>query len=64
LFHWSYLWVDVKFVLGEFPRDTWHVGWFPCKDVSILTEELDERAFLCGREVCSHSHLLGGISRC
>ena len=29
---------------------TWHVRWFPCEDVPVLTEELDERFFLFGVE--------------
>ena len=33
-------------VLSQFPRDTRHVLWSPCKDVPILTEEPDELAFL------------------
>jgi len=38
--------VDVKRVLGKFPGNTRHVGRRPCEDVPVLTEELDERAFL------------------
>ena len=38
--------VDIECVLSKFPRNTWHVGWFPCKYFPALTEELDERAFL------------------
>jgi hypothetical protein len=37
-------------VLGKFPGDAWHICWTPGKHPSVLTEELDERAFLCGRE--------------
>ena len=37
---------DVEMVLDEFPRYTRHVLWRPCKDVPVLTEELDELAFL------------------
>ena len=33
-------------MLNQFPRNTRHVLWSPCEDVPILTEELDERAFL------------------
>ena len=36
----------MQFVLGEILRDTRHVLWGPCKNVSILTEEVDELAFL------------------
>src|SRR4051812_11133820 len=38
--------VDVKVVLGEFPRYSGHVRWLPCEDISIFAQELDERAFL------------------
>ena len=33
-------------MLGDFPRDAWHVRGFPRKDVSVGAEEADERAFL------------------
>ena len=36
----------MELVLGEFPRYSRHVLRGPCKDVPILTEELDELAFL------------------
>src|SRR3954469_12879475 len=41
---------DVKLVLGKFPRYSRHVLWGPCKDVPVLTEELDELAFLFAAE--------------
>ena len=39
-------WVDSQTVLSQLPGYTWHVRWLPCKDVPVLTEELDERFFL------------------
>ena len=39
-------------MLGEILRDTRHVLWGPCKNVSILTEEVDELAFLFTVQVC------------
>ena len=33
-------------MLSQFPRNTRHVLWSPREDVPILTEELDELAFL------------------
>ena len=51
--------INVKSVLSEFPRYTWHVGWFPCKDVPVLTDELDERAFLFWIQVDTDAELLG-----
>jgi len=53
----------VKFVLGKFPRDTRHVFGGPCKDVLILTEEIDELAFLFAVEAGADGHALGGVSR-
>ena len=49
-------------LLSEFSRYTWHVGRLPCKDVLILTDELDERAFLFGIQVGTDSELLGRIA--
>ena len=46
LFDGFYLGVDTQTVLSQSPRYTWHVRGFPCKDVPVLTEELDERFFL------------------
>ena len=53
----------MKCVLGEFPGYSWHVGWTPCEDFPALTEELDERAFLYGREAFRHQSGLGGVRR-
>ena len=33
-------------MLSPPPGNTRHVSWLPCKDVPVLTEELDERFFL------------------
>jgi hypothetical protein len=41
------IFVDIKGVLGKFSWDTWHVFGRPCENIPILTEELDELAFLC-----------------
>jgi hypothetical protein len=49
-------------VLGKFPRYTCHVIWLPCEDVPVLTEELDERAFLFGGQICPNGGGLGGIA--
>ena len=50
--------VNIKSVLSEFPQYTWHVRRFPCKDVMVLTDELDERAFLFGIQVSTDTELL------
>jgi hypothetical protein len=49
-------------MLGKFPRYTCHVRWLPCKDIPILTEELDERAFLFGGQICPNGGGLGVIA--
>ena len=41
---WSYFWVDSQTMLSQSPGYTRHVRRFPCKDVPVLTEELDERS--------------------
>ena len=43
--------IDLECVFGEFPGYSWHVRWAPCEDFPVLTEELDERAFLFGSEI-------------
>ena len=51
--------INIKCVLSEFPRYTWHVRRFPCKDVSVLMDELDERAFLFWIQVSADANQLG-----
>ena len=51
--------INVECVLSEFPRYTWNVRRFPCTDVLILTDELDERAFLFGIQVSADAELFG-----
>ena len=38
--------MDLQVILGDFPRNARHIQGFPRKDVFIVTEEVDERAFL------------------
>src|SRR4051812_10527862 len=52
-------WTNVQLVLGEFPRHTRHVLWRPCKDVPVLTEELDELALLFVAKSSSDHNKLG-----
>ena len=40
----------MELVLGKFPRYSRHVLRGPCKDIPILTEELDKLAFLFAAE--------------
>ena len=35
-------------MLGDLPRDAWHIRGFARKDVFVAMEEVDERAFLFG----------------
>ena len=37
-------------MLDDLPRDARHIRGFPCKDVFVVVEEVDERAFLFGGE--------------
>ena len=45
-------------MLGVLPRDTRHVLWGPCKNIPILTEEVDELAFLFAVEAGAHDDVL------
>jgi hypothetical protein len=49
-------------MLGKFPGYTYHVRWLPYEDVPVLTEELDERTFLFGGQICPDGGGLGGIA--
>ena len=48
-------------MLGDFPRDAWHVQGFPREDISVGAEEVDERAILFGgkRGAVVHHFALG-----
>ena len=37
-------------MLGDLPRDAWHIRGFPRKHVFVVAEEVNERAFLFGGE--------------
>jgi hypothetical protein len=43
--------LDPQGMLSNFPRNAWHIQGFPCEDVTVRTEEVDENAFLFGGEV-------------
>jgi hypothetical protein len=36
----------MKFVLNQFPWNSWHVRKLPCEDVPIFLGEFDKREFL------------------
>ena len=44
-------------MLGDLPRDARHIRGFPRKDVFIVAEEVDERAFLFGGEHGTNAYL-------
>ena len=41
-------------MLSKFPGYTWHVSRHPSENIPVLTEELDERAFLFVSHSCPH----------
>jgi hypothetical protein len=53
--------VDFKCVLSQLPRDTRHIGWSPCENVSVIPEETSEREFLFGVEVGPDDNFLGCV---
>ena len=55
---WLKFWINIKSVLNELSRYTRHVRRFPCKDVTVLTDELDERAFLFRIQIGADAELL------
>src|SRR4051812_6865614 len=52
----------MKRVLSELPRHTRHIFGRPCEDVPILTEQIDERAFLFVVQAGADGDALGGVS--
>ena len=56
LLHWLGAWVDFQGMLGDLPRDAWHIQGFPCKDVFVVAEEVDECTFLFGGECGTNAY--------
>ena len=52
-------WINIESVLSEFSQYTSHVRRFPCKDVWVPTDELNECAFLFRIQVSTDTELLG-----
>jgi hypothetical protein len=52
---------NAELVLGDLPRDAWHVKGLPCKGITIGMQKVNERAFLFGRELGPDPHGLGRI---
>ena len=51
-------------MLGDLPRYPRHVKGLPCEDIAIVTQEVDELAFLFGRELgpdLNHLGRVGGV---
>ena len=48
-------------MLGDILWYAWHVRWLPCKDITIGVQEVDEVAFLFGRELGPNPHRLGWV---
>ena len=48
-------------MLGDLPRYPRHVRWLPCEDITIVTQEVDELAFLIGRELGPDPNHLGWV---
>ena len=49
-------------MLGDLQRYAQHVERFPCEDIMIGVQEVDELAFLFGRELGPDPHHLGWVS--
>ena len=45
-------------MLGDLPWDAWHIRGFPRKDVFVIVEEVDERAFLFRGERSTNAYPL------
>ena len=48
-------------MLGDLPRYAWHVRRLPCEDIPIRVQEVDELAFLFGRELGPDPHRLSRV---
>jgi hypothetical protein len=52
---------DAEFVVGDLPRDAWYVRGLPCEGITVGAQEVNERAFLFGRELGPNPHGLGRV---
>jgi hypothetical protein len=59
---WSGRQLDVLGVLGDFYWDPQHVNGFPGKDVTVVLEEVDDRAFLFVGEHYPNANTLGCVN--
>jgi hypothetical protein len=53
--------LDVQFVLGDFPGDTWHFCWDPSKYVLVPSKEVDKIALLFGIQTGLDLHSFGRV---
>ena len=56
LLHRLGAWLDLQGMLGDFSQNAWHVRGFPCKDVFVDVEEVNECAFLFGGKRDANAH--------
>ena len=49
-------------MLGDLPWYAWHVRRFPCEDIAIGAQEVNELAFLFGQELGPDPHRSDRIS--
>jgi hypothetical protein len=55
--------VNFKSVLHQLPRDSRHMEWTPCEDVSVVSEEASEREFLFVVEVGPDDDFFGCVGQ-
>jgi hypothetical protein len=55
------LWVEMQFMLYQFPMNSRHVSRLPCKYALIFLEEIDEHDFLFRVQVIPHVSNLRGF---
>jgi hypothetical protein len=48
-------------MLGDLPQNVWHIRRLTCEGIAIGTQEVNEHAFLFGRELGPHPHGLGRV---
>jgi hypothetical protein len=54
--------LDAKLVLGDLPRNAWHVRGLPCEGITIGKQEVNEHAFLFGQKLGLDLHGIGRVT--
>jgi hypothetical protein len=49
-----HFWVEVQFMLNQFPRNSKHITRLPCKDIPIFLKEFDKCVFLFGVQTIAY----------